>query len=382
MNQPKSLLVTGCYRSGTTVLEKILNMHPRVICASQPFPVLYFFVKELFLEEQELRRRYPLGHLFREDGFQPPAFYAFLDRRILERRDLEAFFDRMEGYTDGLWTPEIMRFRDALRPGTFYQVYRQLGRCIAELFPKPGARYLGSKEVLVEELVPYLLARGVTVLLVVRDPRAMISSLDFRDRDNLTGEHRPVLYSLRAWRKSVAIALASEGRAGFHWLRYEDLVTRNEEALGALTRFLGLAPYSTDAFAGGILDQYGKPWRGNSSFTDRRGISTASVRAFERKLPKEVVEYVETVCYPEMRALGYDFRVAEAFDPAVLAGFREPFATIHSKFSRDYGRDPDRLTEERERIARLERAGPLDAEEARRWFIDEAAYRRLRAAVR
>ena len=35
-SDPRPLLVTGCYRSGTTVLEKSLHMHPAVVVASQP----------------------------------------------------------------------------------------------------------------------------------------------------------------------------------------------------------------------------------------------------------------------------------------------------------------------------------------------------------
>jgi hypothetical protein len=58
------LLVTGCYRSGTTLLEKLLHAHPASCVASQPFPVLYAYVKNLFDVSRGLLRRYPLGHRF------------------------------------------------------------------------------------------------------------------------------------------------------------------------------------------------------------------------------------------------------------------------------------------------------------------------------
>ncbi len=381
-SERRALLITGCYRSGTTVLEKILHMHEGVILASQPFPVLYFFVKELFLEERGLRRRYPLDHLFHEQAYQPEDFHAFLDRKTLTDRDVSVFFDRMEAYAEGLWTPEMTRFRGQVRPGTFLEIQRQLLDCVSRLFPKNGARYLGSKEILAEEFVSYLLARGATAIIVLRDPRALISSLNFHDRDNLTGQNRPILYSLRAWRKSVAIAFACEGKAGFHWLKYEDLVQRPNEALERLTRFLGLTSYPAGAFGGGIRDQYGKSWKGNSSFSDRSVISTDSVRAFERKLPPEVIEYVETVCYPEMQALGYDFRRVERFDPAVLGRFREPFPVIHERFPSDYSWDPGRVARERERFAKLKAAAEdMTPPVAQNWFLGEVPYRRLRATL-
>lgn len=382
MSGPAGLLVTGCYRSGTTVLEKLLHAHPRLIVASQPYPVLYFFAKGLFLAERGLERRYPLDHLFLEDGYAPRDLHDFLDRTVLGPERIADFFDRMERYEEGLWTPEMLRFRERIRPGTFLEVCRQLDACIAELFPKPEPRLVGGKEVLVEEYVPYLLARGRSVILSVRDPRAMIASLDFRDRDNLTGADRPVLYSLRAWRKSVAFALGCEGEPGFAWLRYEDLVSDPTGRLAGLTARLGLEPHPPSALEGGIRDQRGEPWEGNSSFAAQAGVSSGPLSAWRRKLPEEMVAYVETVCLPEMRALGYGTEVVRDFDAGVLERYRDPFASIHQRFPADYSAAPHRVAHEKERYALLQDAqGDLPEAEARRWFVHPRASRRLRAAL-
>ena len=93
---PTDLLVTGFLRSGTTLLDKLLHSHRSICLASQPFPSLYLYLKELFLKELGLERRYPLGHGFLEDGYEPEAFYAFLDRFELTPAHGEAFFDQME----------------------------------------------------------------------------------------------------------------------------------------------------------------------------------------------------------------------------------------------------------------------------------------------
>src|SRR5687767_125731 len=207
---PRALLVTGCYRSGTTLLEKLMHGHPHICVGSQPFPVLYFQVKEAFYSKMGLQRRYPLDHLFLEGGYRPDEFYAFLDGYVLSPREVEQLFDDLESYRLGLWMPEILRFRGQIRAGTFLDIYHQLNARVAEVFPKESLLYVGGKEILVEEYVPYLLRAGTSVLLIVRDPRDMITSLNFRERDNLTGAHRPVLYSLRIWRKSVAMAIGCE----------------------------------------------------------------------------------------------------------------------------------------------------------------------------
>lgn len=375
------LLVTGCYRSGTTLLEKLLHAHPNVTVASQPFPLLYVQATEAFNAAIGIERRYPLDHLFLEDGHRAADFHAFLDRHVLSAADLDRLFADLAAYTAGLWTPEILTFRGEIRPGTFTEVFTQLLGCVPRLFPKPELRVVGAKEVLCEEYVPYLIKRGARAIIILRDPRDMILSLNFGQRDNKTGLPRPILYSLRAWRKSVALACACDGDRAFAWLRYEDLIVDTDAALARMARFLDLPPYAAGATAGGIRDQWGKPWGGNSSFDDKEGVSACSVGTFRDRLPPAVLAYIETVCLPEMRLAGYPPVAVSRFDAAALTGYREPFDAVHAKFAADYSSDPAHLRDEAERHRRLIDAVPSSSAEARRWFLHEAAYDRLRAAV-
>jgi hypothetical protein len=364
------------------VLEKLLHAHPELTVASQPYPVLYFFTKGLFLEERGLERRYPLDHLFLEEDYAPEDLHQFLDRRILSSEEIAEFFAQMERYTEGLWTPETLRLRGRVAPGTFLEVSDQLRAGVAEIFPKPGVRYVGSKEVLVEEFAPYLIDRGARVVLVIRDPRSVIASLNFRERDNLTGANRPLLFSLRAWRKSVAIALACESHSHFQWLRYEELVRDPAFVLEQITNRLQVMPHPSGALRGDIRDQWGRRWQGNSSFGETHGVSTEFLEAYRKRLPPEVIAYVETVCEPEMRALGYDFTAIDHFEEAVLRRYRDPFDSIHAKFPVDYSSDTGRVARECERRAALATtAAPLSDAQARRWFLHPEAYRRLRDAV-
>lgn len=380
-SEPTPLLVTGCYRSGTTLLEKLLHAHPNATVASQPFPLLYVQVKEAFNTAVGIERRYPLDHLFLEDGYRTADFHAFLDRHVLSAEDLDRLFADLAAYTVGLWTPGILEFRGAVRPGTFNEVFTQLLGCAARLFPKPDLRVVGAKEVLCEEYVPFLIKRGARTIIILRDPRDMILSLNFGQRDNKTGLPRPILYSLRAWRKSVAIACACEGNPAFAWLRYEDLIADADAALARMARFLDLPPYPPGATTGDIRDQSGKPWSGNSSFDDKEGVSASSVGTFRDRLPPAVIAYIETVCLPEMRFVGYPPVAVSRFDAAALTAYREPFDAVHAKFAADYSSDPAHLRDEAERHRRLIDDVPSSHAEARRWFLDEAAYVSLRAAL-
>lgn len=376
MIPPRLLFVTGCYRSGTTLLEKLLHSHPQVCVGSQPFPVLYFFAKSRFLAERGLVRRYPLGHLFLERDYEVAQFTQFLAELELSAADLDQVFRQLADYKLGLWTPEVLQFRGEVAAGAFPVIYRRLHELLAGLLAKSDAAFWGSKEVLCEEFIPFVLAQGGRVVVSIRDPRDMITSLDYRRRDNLTGEHRPLLFSLRAWRKSVAFVLAYEDHPHFHWLRYEDLVRDPSTELSNLARFLGVSNLADRALAGPLADQYGRTWQGNSSFADLTGISMASVGKYRTELPRSALTYLETCCRPEMDRLGYVCDTPAGTRQNLLA-YREPFARIHAKFDPDYSWSAERVERETERLGRLDAGHALALDEARAWFLDPQAYAKL-----
>ncbi len=374
-----NLFVTGCYRSGTTLLEKLLHHHEDICLASQPFPVLFFYLKGIFLQELGIERRYPLDHLFLEADYRQNQFDRFLAHHVLTAADMAHVFDRLADYTEGLWTKEILSHRGAVAPGPFIAVLRRLNDLLTQILSKETARYRGGKEILCEEYIPFLIANGVKVVLVIRDPRDMVTSLNFKEKYNLTGDNRPVLYSVRVWRKSVAYALAHGDNENFTWVTYEDLVSDPMSCLDRIAAFLGLGPFSEALFQDGLQDQYGNPWQGNSSFKEKRGISKDSKGRFKAVLPEAVIRFIEATCLPELKALGYPLEGSGAFDPDAVSAYRDPFEVTHAKFPPDYSSDKAHAAEEIERYGRL--TGSLSTAETERWFLFEAAYRSLREAA-
>lgn len=383
MTPPASLFVTGCYRSGTTLLDKLLHAHPQISMATQPLPLLYTYFKEAFYRERGLRRRYPLEHLFLEDGYTAADFHDFLDRHIMPAAELDGMFEAMADYLSQDWTPQLLEMRAAFQAGTFIDIYRQLDACIARIFPKLRLAYVGSKEVLCEEYIPYLLARGVRAVMIIRDPRDMIASANFRQRDSFIGANRPVLYSLRVWRKSMAFTLAYEGHPGLRWLRYEDLVEEPVQRLNEIAAWLDIPAYPTDAFSKGVLDQSGRQWQGNSSFDPQKRVSPAATGRFAQRLPRAVIAFIEACCRPEMVCAGYVPSTGYRFEAGAITGYHDPFPDIHERFPKDYSSSDDHREQELARYEKLRPTAPMLAEDmARRWFIHERAYQRLSDAVR
>lgn len=373
------VLVTGCYRSGTTLLEKLLHSHPQVAIGAQPFSPLFWVAMEKFHASMGITRRYPLGHLFGERGYGPKARDAFLDRLELSARDLDRLFSELDSSED-FASSKIRALRDRIEPGSFSLVLRQFLELLTELYPKEGGRVVGAKEIVCEEFMPFLLAHGHACILIIRDPRDVVASAHFRERGEYTGDQRPVLNTLRLWRKSVAFATGLEGTAGFSWLRYEDLVADPARSMFALTSDLGLEELSSSTFDGELQDQSGEVWRANSSFESHVGVSQGSVGSYRARLSNPVVRYIETLCLPEMRLIGYEADLATTFDPEVVRSYRDPFEETHSRFGSGYSHAPGRVEAE---IARIEgiASRELSADETQATYLFARTHAALRSAM-
>lgn len=373
---PRRVLVTGCYRSGTTLAEKLLHSHPGAVVASQPAPNLWAVVKQGFLDDRGLVRRYPLGHLFRELSYTSEEWTAYLDDLELDETRLFEIGDQLLANPDGTWTPEIPRRWREVVPAGFWGVVDQLLSLVIDELGE--ADVVGFKEILVEEYLPALLAHGWAGVVVVRDPRDMVASLDHADRENLTGAHRPLLYSLRLWRKSVAFAAAASLRGDpVELVRYEDLVADPAGALGPALLRLGLDPSTLDPTRP-LRDQRGRVWSGNSSFSDHHGVSSDNVATRRDRLPPATIGYIETVCRPEMRRLGYDV-AGRPLDRSELLGYREAVTPVHARFGEDYSRVAASIDDELRRLDLV--AETLEPAAAAGWFIDPAAHEWLRQAL-
>jgi hypothetical protein len=341
--------ITGFLRSGTTLVEKLVHALPGACVGPQPFPFLYYDAKRAFLRARGAgEERYPLGHLFREERYRPEDFHAFLTHHRLTRDSVAASFAAMRGYS-GWKLPAMAAHAESAAGGSFADVFRQLCDGLPGLLGCEGGRLLGAKEVFCEEFIPYFLAEGVSVILVLRDIRDVLTSLKFGSGAAYGNRELSVLHIVRQWRKSVAFALELSGSPGFETVRYEHLVAQPRAWLDRLAAQWGI-PAAAFAAVESLRDQEGREWESNSSFAPVRGVSRESVGRFAEHLPRELLGAVEWLCAPEMRVLG--------LEPAGHAN--------------DSLADADERR--RREIIPLANAGEA---EQRRWCIFARAYRRL-----
>ncbi len=368
-----SLFVTGMQRSGTTLLEKLLHTPPEVATLSQPFPLLFVEAKRVFLERLGgAPDRYPLGDLFRETRYRPRDLREFLDGWRPTADAIRDVFAAMKGYSGRYTDIAVERVEDLLprieRDG-FAALVASLYR---ELAGGAEATCTGGKEVLCEEFAPAMLGGGFRVALIVRDPRDVLASLNHgRGRDH-AGRLKPTLFNVRNWRKSVAFALALEGTPGFRWLRYEDLVREPGTELLNLRRALKLPQPATPTSTEALADQAGKPWSGNSSFAERRGVDAQSVGSHRAVLPEGAAELVEAACWPELGVLGYPRELDLAQARERLCDFRDPYPLERPELDRYVGAEAIR-----DEVERLDLLSAQETAETQPFFVLPGVQRRL-----
>lgn len=374
------LFITGMQRSGTTLLDKLLSSQPKTRILSQPFPYLYLHAKRRFLAELgDAGGRYPLDPLFLERRYRPDDFSEFLDRLRIAPESLREILDEQQSYSGQQEQIPGKLLDHAVRTSPGHATFAELLiHCWESLVDRPDQVVVGSKEIQCEEFVTNFLRRGIRCLIILRDPRDVLASLNTGTGHRYGGAIKPTLFNIRNWRKSVAFALAFDQSADFLYLRYEDLATSPDVELERIRDWLPAGALPHPEAASRLTDAAGRPWRGNSSFEEKTGVSASSVGRWRNVLPADVARLVEAACLPELIALDYpvsmDLRTAER----TLAAFTEPYPDTRRDLAW-YADAEARSREEAERLDMLRANSQKD--EFEQWFIFRRAGTRLAQAM-
>lgn len=302
----KHIFITGFNRSGTSLLSNLLVNQPDVFVSNQPFFNLLKLAKENFHEMLglNLNLAFPFINYFDFRKYDYQDFSNFLINYVPKFnhfiRELKNE-DNYSGQYRSLNSSQIIDLNSLKFP--------ELLKCLWKKYiPEDcnGLKLIGSKEVFCEEFIPFLLKQNTYCILVVRDPRDVLASMNFGTGNNYSGSIKPSLFNIRNWRKSIAFGIELAENQKFLMIRYEDLVNKPSKTLQQIGEITN-TPISYDRFDGNTLfDEFGNPWSGNSSFRNSRtGISQKSVGKFEKIMNEEQIKFIETYCQPEMLLLNY-----------------------------------------------------------------------------
>jgi hypothetical protein len=283
-----------------------------------------------------------------------------LRSEVLDRTAIEDAFQAMLGYS-GAQTPALADVVAQIPEGTFGEVVRAMHELLARS-RSSSTTVVGSKEILVEEFLPTLRDAQVTMLVVIRDPRSVAASTIGPNAAAWTGAPRPLLHTIRLWRKSVAYAVQAGAGAGVTMARFEDF---NADPVTTLRRALGELEIESEGHVREPwLDATGNKWKPNTSFPASDGDIRPRFGLTDRQLA-----YVEALTRPEMLLLGYaPVGDTESLDDA-LARFRpeDDPGRAHDAFAADFSVDIDQLALERARLDHLHSNEDLEDELC--WFV-------------
>jgi hypothetical protein len=273
----RPIIVVGCPRSGTTMLQLMLHAHPRIAIPPETRFVLAAY-----------RERRDFGDL------RQPENRRALARRIVGQRETR-FCDL------GLDADETIE-RIAAAQGTLGSALGTIFQMYAERFGKPRwgdkrPAYLHNVDLLLR-LFP-----NAQFINIVRDGRDCVASLK-----EMSWHRKDIYATVAAWARAVddgRRAARKLGSAQWCEVRYEDLVADPHRRLTELCAYLGEdydpAMAEPSAVAGVAVPSF-KTWHART----HSPVTTQRVRSWETRLSAEEIALCEAALGSRLVANGYE----------------------------------------------------------------------------
>lgn len=325
------------FRSGTTLVARMLNVHPAITLASDPLAPLFKEFRNAVMEQvlgyREYDRDAPLDDYY-FDPIKRKIYTAVRDTRFaLESKpvDIEKLRRRLAEAAHPYSPAVVPLFKD-LTGSTFEELISSGFDIVETAYGSEDAKYVGIKEVWTGEFTPHFLEAfpDSRVIHIVRDPRAVCAS------KNVTNEQYPVIFLARQWRKLASLAELYSRREPdrVKLVKYEDLIRSPEEVSREICDFLGIEFHPNLVDPSTFVDGSGKPWKQNSfHFEGLQRFNIDSLDRWKTAIPEETIALIETLCWFEMKLKGYEisYNTEGVFEPELV--FSPPEA------------DPDRIAE-------------------------------------
>ncbi|MDR3088447.1 MAG: sulfotransferase [Desulfobulbaceae bacterium] len=342
MSKRTNIFITGMGRSGTTLIEKLLSNHDKIDILSQPFPLLFIESKKRFLRSIGESGYFVLNQCMEDRCYSQEQFDEFIDTIHLSCSELFGLFSAMGSYSGQCTKHNVL---PTINNDKKIIGLKNLYLESIELFDVADKLFVGSKEIMCEEFLPYLCDNGFKCLIIIRDPRDVVASVNYPIGHKYLGSKKPTLFIVKTWRKSIEYIRYLSGQKNFLFIRYEDLVCNPYFVLDKITNFLELEPFKPNQFEKGISDRNGELWKANSSFHSKNWfISPNSVGKYMDVLSGEEIKYIETVCFCDMKMMQYG--LSSIPDRNIICDFRDHDLEYSKHLDRDYSSLPENIQKE------------------------------------
>lgn len=306
------IFVTGMFRSGTTLLSRMLNAHPQIAFASDPYARLF----------KAFRNRISVQEFGQDNvDYEAPLddYYFYPKKQKLMRRILETSLNLPIGNlslpelrhqiakASRPYSPKIEPFLDDMQGETFADLLVSGLDIIKNVYGNAETHLVGLKEVWAGEFAGHILQQfpKAKVVHMIRDPRATCAS------KNVKSAKYPWIFLVRQWRKLATFAWIDDQFSDYKdrvfLMNFESLINEPLKQAQKICEFLEIEFHENLVNPTTFVDGDEKPWHQNSShFHGKQEFNSRSIDRWKDILSPAQIVFIENLCFAEMRAYGYE----------------------------------------------------------------------------
>jgi len=310
------IFTTGMFRSGTTLFARLLNAHPEIAFASDPFASIFKSFRNAVAEKYliQIDEAAPLNDYYFSPQKQEMMKYIqnetlylhFNKRKLSELKKLIL-------QTSHPYSPRIGPFVETLEGDSYADLITKGIDILFKAYGTKKTNLVGFKEVWTDEFALHILKQfpESKVIHVIRDPRAVCAS------KNVTNEKYPWLFLIRQWRKLATFSWVNAANKSLQdrvfLLKFEDLLENPLKVTKEICSFINVDFHYNLIDPTTFMDGNGCKWKQNSShFEGKQVFNQGSINKWQKTLKPETIRLIEYLCMPEM--LMFDYKPESSYN--------------------------------------------------------------------
>ena len=306
----KNLFISGMFRSGTTLMARMINSHPNICLASDPYaPIFKCYRNEIASKIINIKHELnaPLNDYF-NDKNQLKVFNEIQNKSF----DIPLFVHNIKEIRNLIeihakpYSPLIIPYLNKLNGLSYKELIDSGIQIVQKAYGKGNDHWVGIKEVWTNEFSPHFLKsfKFSKVILINRDPRAVVAS-------NFSTKTRryPFLFLCRQWRKLADLSFKFKKLypKNVLVLKFEDIVSNPVSTSKKICSFLEIPYFESISNIKELKDGSNNSWTQNSSYNiSERKFNQKSLEKWKEILNPNQIKYIEALCINNMDSLGYE----------------------------------------------------------------------------
>lgn len=274
------IFITGIYRSGTTLISRILNNHSKLWVTYDSVHFMRF----------SYNRFNPINN-----KKNAQALVEEIHNRILRRWNMKFNMDKV--------LSNVFSFGEVTYPVLYDQIMISLA-----VQEKRGIVGWGEKTNVCWGQIPNFIGMFPEgkVIHVLRDPRDVMCSYREMTYEPGYAYLDSAFASLHSFESANKLSMSLD-RENYCFLKYEDIINAPEQTVRNLCDFLGIRFEKKMIDVKSFTSREGKRWTGDSSFNRGfRKISRKPMERWKKNASAAEIFLVEMINRPVMRDFGYD----------------------------------------------------------------------------